>query len=202
MRYLLSSLLLFSLISCGSYPKKQHLIPKKNNKEALQNPYFSDEAKDYVYKANVTAFDNTFGGIFIVKKLGIRHHRIVFTTELGNKIFDFTFQGDNFKVNHILKEMNRKMLINILKNDFRTLLEEHPSVEKTYSQNDAFVYQAKIVGKNHFYFRNSWQLAKIVKTKNGKEKVEFLFSKINDNLAKNIQILHKNIRLEISLNLL
>ena len=77
-------------------------------------------------EANINAFDNNFGGIFIVKKLGPKHHRIVFTTELGNKIFDFTFKEDSFKVNQILKELDKKLLINILKSDFKTLIMENP----------------------------------------------------------------------------
>ncbi len=166
---------------------------------SVLNPYFSDTAQDYIYKANISAFNTNFGGIFVVKKLGAKHHRIVFTTELGNKIFDFAFDGDDFKVNHILKELDKKLLINILRNDFKVLVTESPEVEKAYLLKEDTVYQTNILGKNHFYFSGQNQLYKITKVRGGKSKVEFLFSEINDNIAQYIEISHQNINLTIKL---
>lgn len=185
--------------SCASYPKKNNFKPTLNTNISILNTYFSDASKDYIYKANINAFDKKFGGIFIVKKLGQEHHRIVFTTELGNKIFDFSFKGDDFKVNHILKELDKKLLINILKNDFRVLITESPLIEKKFALKEDMVYQTAINGKNHFYFLKEEKPYKITKVKNGKSKVEFLFSEINDELANQIEINHKNINLTIVL---
>jgi len=42
-------------------------------------------------------------------------------------------------------------------------------------------------------------LEKIIKTKSGKENTQFIFSDFDTNIAKNIQILHNRISLEISL---
>lgn len=185
--------------SCVSYPKKNGFTEIDSSSDTLINSYFSNSNKDYVYKANIEAFGNSFGGIFIVKKLGQNHHRIAFTTELGNKIFDFTFQGEEFIVNHIFKEMDRKILINILKNDFRVLVKEKPIIKKVFLSNENTLYQANIVGKNYFYFIKKEQLHKVIKAKNGNSQIEFLFSEINDDLAKYIEINHKNLRLSIGL---
>ncbi|TMM58530.1 hypothetical protein FEE95_03610 [Maribacter algarum] len=197
MRYLLSSVLLVLFVSCASYPKKNGFTASV--RQPIQNPYFSDASKDYVYKANIVAFGNSFSGIFIVKKLGEDHHRIAFTTEMGNKIFDFTFQGEDFKVNHILKKMDKKILINVLKNDFRVLVKENPSMEKTFQKDSNSIYETKIGNKKYYHFLSKEKLNKVVRVGNGKEKVEFTFSEINDNIALHIQILHKNIELKISL---
>lgn len=185
--------------SCASYPKKNNFKPTLNTSISVLNPYFSNTSKDYIYKANINALDNNFGGIFIVKKLGSEYHRIVFTTELGNKIFDFTFKGDDFKVNHILKELDKKLLINILRNDFTTLIAASPTIAKTFTLEEDVVFQTDIQGKNHFHYSRQKRLYKITKAKNGKSKVEFLFSEINDELANQIEINHKNINLTIVL---
>ena len=90
MRILLTSLL-FLFVGCASYPIKNGFTSTQTSVQAITNPYFSDSAKDYVYKAQIKAFDKNLGGILAIKKLGEAHHRLVFTTEMGNTIFDFTF---------------------------------------------------------------------------------------------------------------
>lgn len=197
MRYLISSFCLL-FIACGSYVKKHNFQIQTTSNNVIHNPYFSNEKKDYVYKANITVYDNNFSGIFIVKKLGEANHRIVFTTEMGNKIFDFSFLNDAFKVNFIIETMNKAILINILKKDFMALVQEKLTVHKSYTLQDTLVYETALSNKKHFYFKTQ-QLDKIVRINNGKEKVAFIFSEINDAIANKIKILHSNIKLEINL---
>ena len=199
MRILLSSLCVFLLMACGSYPKKQGFVPSANTSKELLNPYFSDVSKDYVYKAKIDAFQKSFGGIFVVKKLGNDHHRIVFTTEMGNTIYDFEFQGVNFKINRILPEMDKKLLINVLKRDFLALIKENPPRTKYYSKADNTIAEATLQSKKHYYTFEDGQLKKIVQTGSGKEKVTFLFSGISDNIAKKIVLSHHNFKLQIVL---
>lgn len=173
-----------------------------SEQKSIVNPYFSDIAKDYVYKANIEAFGNSFGGIFIVKKLGDEYHRVVFTTEMGNKIFDFSFHGDDFKVNHILKKMDKKILIDILKNDFKVLVKEHAAAKKVFQKNASTIYETQIGNKKYYHSSSEEKLTMVIRIGNGKEKVKFLFSEINDNIAKDIQILHQNFKLKIILRAL
>lgn len=197
MRYLLISLCLL-LVACGSYPKKHNFQTEVSSINHIDNPYFSDKTKDYVYKARIDVYKKSFGGIFIVKKLGENNHRIVFTTEMGNKIFDFSFQKDDFKVNYILDQIDKKILINILRKDFKVLIQEKSHVLKTFSMDAEKVFETKIDDKKYFYFKKNDQLNKIVRVSNTKEKVAYLFSEINNNIAKHIQIAHKNIKFELN----
>jgi hypothetical protein len=200
MRYLLSSFCLL-FIACGSYSKKHDFQIVKSLNSRIRNSYFSDECKAYVYKANITVYDNDFSGIFIVKKIGEANHRIVFTTEMGNKVFDFSFIDDTFKVNNIIEDMNKALLINILKKDFTVLVKEKTTVIKSYSLQDTLVYETVILNKKYFYFKTQ-QLNKILRVASGKEKVTFLFSEINDTIAHQINIRHSNIKLNINLKLI
>jgi hypothetical protein len=172
------------------------------DKKTIVNSYFSDEEVDYVYKAKIDAFGNSFGGIFIVKKLGEQHHRIAFTTEMGNKVFDFTFERGKFKVNKILNKLDKKILINILKNDFRILIQEEFSIENSFRQKNQNIYETKIDAKKYYYFLSQGKLNKVIRIGKGKEKVEFLFTEISDIIVKKVQIIHKNFDLKIVLKAL
>jgi len=198
MRYLLISLL-FLLAGCASYQQRNNFEKQEVSDKAIINPYFSDVTKDYVYKANIAFYDKSFGGLFIVKKIEENHHRIVFTTEMGAKIFDFSFHKDEFKVNYVLDEMNKKILLNILEKDFRVLVRENEKVISKSIKEKSELFETEIVNKRYYYLFNEGVLNRITRANNGKEKVVFLFSKISDATAKNIQILHKNIKLTINL---
>ena len=198
MRFLILSLCLF-IVACGSYPKKAGLIPTNLEVQTVSNPYFSDLAKDYVYKAQIEVYGNSFGGLFIVKKIEENHHRVAFTTEMGNKLFDFTFNGDDFKVNYIMEDLNKKMFINILKEDFSALIKEQLPVTEAYQNGNHTIYKTSILDQPYFYFIQNETLDKIVKAKAGKEKTSFLFQEISDNIADQITIKHQSIKLIIQL---
>ncbi len=198
MRYLPLSFLLL-LAACGSYPKKNNLKEAEIAAKEILNPYFSDPSKDYVYKARITLQKKQFGGLFIVKKLGPNWHRVVFTTEMGNKILDFSFEGDRFTVNYLLEEMNRKVLVNTLKRDFKTLITEDFTVLRAFTNDDMNIFEANYNKKKYFYFYKDGQLEKIIWTSGKKKKTEYLFLENTGNLAKEIQIIHKNIPLQINL---
>lgn len=198
MRYSLLSFCLF-FIACGSFPNKQHFQIENSSKTVIYNPYFSNKTKDYIYKANIYVYKKSFSGILIIKKINNQHHRIVFTTELGNKLFDFSYVKGKFKVNFIIDEMNKSILINILKKDFKVLIIEKFKINNTYTIDKTNVFESEIGKNKHFLFITNNQIVKIIRIRNGKEKVVFLFSEINDTIANNIQILHHNIKLNIKL---
>ena len=198
MRYLLISISVF-LLSCGSYPKRHQFELSETTKDYSINPYFSDPAKDYVYKADISIFEKNFSGIFIVKKLGPDIHRVVFTTEMGNKIFDFSFLKNGFKVNYAVPDMNKKILIRILEKDFKALITENPLLKTSFKKNEETILECVIGDSKHYYYSKEQRLYKIVRVARGKEKVEFKFSEIDGNKATNIQILHKKFDLKILL---
>ncbi|WP_276168297.1 hypothetical protein [Zobellia alginiliquefaciens] len=199
MRYLLNSICFFLLIGCASYPVQNGFETKSNSLEKTSNPYFSNAEKDYVYKAKIDAFNKSFGGIFIIKKLGPEHHRIAFTTEIGNTIFDFTFDGEDFKVNRILKDLDKKILVNILKRDFKALIQEESKVKKSFTLQTQSILQTDLLSKKHYFYYTDDQLNKISRVDRNKEKVEFNFTKIENRFAKEIEIAHHNFKLHIAL---
>lgn len=188
---------LFLLSSCNLETTK-NLNDSSSSLSSFENTYFSNTEKDYLYKAKIAAFGNDFGGILVIKKLQEAHHRIVFTTEFGAKIFDFELEATDFKVNYIIEALDRKLLIKTLKKDFELLIKEKLSVDKSFENADYKVYQSKWNKRLHFYFfsKKNGELDKLVQTTRFKEKVLIEFK----NNAKEILIQHQNMPLKIELD--
>ena len=188
------------IISCGSVTK--NYTPKKRDKTSYQAPYFSDSKKDYVYKANITVYGNELSGIFIAKKINDTTHRIVFTTEFGNKLMDFEISDTSFKVNSIVSELDRKILINTLKEDFRLLLKKEYLLQEQFENDDYNIYKSEDGKRDNYLFlsKKNQKLEKVIHSSPTKEKFTVLFSSENNIFAENIQIIHQNIKLKIELH--
>jgi hypothetical protein len=163
--------------------------------------YFSDPEKDYVYKARVFAYGNELTGIFIAKKLDDSTHRVVFATEFGNKLLDFEISENGFKINSIVEEMNRKLLIRILEKDFRLLLRPRYQFSKQLESATEKVLVAKQRNDKILLFTTTdGKLTKIVNTSGRKEKINISFTSIENKIAGQITMQHKNIQLKIELD--
>lgn len=196
MRYLIISVLLFS--SCVTTTKG--FVEQSSKVTVITNNYFSDIEKDYVYKAKINIKDNNFGGLLIIKKVDEQKHRVVFTTEFGNKIFDFEFDNTNFKVNYIIDKLDRKIIINALKKDYQLLIKQTNTVEKQYLTNNFTVYKTKLNKKNNYYYYKNKRLSKIIMATKYKEKLSIYFNEVEGGLAKKITMKHHNIKMIILLN--
>ncbi|CAM1348432.1 hypothetical protein [Tenacibaculum insulae] len=205
MRFLVINLIFILFFAACSIPTTKNLQEYSSTKTTFTNPYFSDINTDYVYKAKIKAYNNVFGGILIIKKIDKECHRIVFTTNFGNKIFDFQLNKNDVKTHYIMDELNRKIIINILTNDFKTLTKEHHQIYKTYKKNELVnIYQTKTKKRFNHYFTTvtNQELTKIVNTTKTKEKVSINFNKIQDSIAKHIVIQHKKSPIKIDLTII
>jgi len=201
---ILISLFVFLGLSACTLSTTKNLIETKVTSKTYTNSYFSDSIKDYVYKAKIEVYGHHLGGLMIIKKIANEHYRIVFATEFGSRILDLEFVKNNFKTNFVLDELNKKIIVNTLKKDFKLLLKEKHLIEKMYTNDDAIVYQSRANKRTNFFFvsEDNHQLKKIVNTSKTKEKVMITFSQIEKALAKKISIVHKNIKLRIDLKYL
>lgn len=192
----------FFLVSCGSSKVAQGFEERTVDRDVYHNPYFANPETDYVYKANISAYGNELTGVFIAKKINETTHRVVFTTEFGNKLLDFEISENSFKINSIVDELNRKMLINTLKTDFRLLLQSDFSVARQLENTDFSVYQQKDGNYTNSIFvtKNGQKLSKIVHSTQTKEKFSIQFTSENNIFADNIVIQHYTIPLKITLN--
>ncbi|MCR5861380.1 hypothetical protein LRS05_04100 [Flavobacterium sp. J372] len=204
-RYLILFLLISSTVifsSCAVKTVAGYSPIAQIDKKEVRTDYFTDIKADYVYKAAIEVYGNNLGGIVIIKKTGADSHRVAFTTEFGNKLFDFTFTGNEFTVNYILEDLDRGIIKNTLRDDFRLLLKNSYSIESMYENPETIVYKSNDGKRFNYLFtdRNSGRLKKLVNATKTKEKVEISYDDITNTLAKSIIIAHKNIKLRIALN--
>jgi len=197
---LINSFLAIVLASCGSVTK--NYTPKKLDKTSYEVPYFSDSKTDYVYKTNITVYGHEMSGIFIAKKINDTTHRVVFTTEFGNKLLDFEISETTFKVNSIVSELDRKILVNTLKEDFRLMLKDKYLIQEQFENEGDNIYKSADGDKDNYLFlsKKNQKLEKLVHASKTKEKITLLFNSENNIFAEKIQIIHQNIKLKIELN--
>ena len=197
---LINCFLAVFLISCGSVTK--NYTPKKLDKTTVEIPYFSDSKTDYVYKTNITVYGHDMSGIFIAKKINDTTHRVVFTTEFGNKLLDFEISEKTFKVNSIVSELDKKILINTLKEDFRLLLKKEYLIQEQFENESDNIYKSADGNRDNYLFvsKKEQKLEKVVHSSKTKEKITITFTLENNIFAKKVVILHQNIKLKIELN--
>lgn len=199
-----SSFLLLIISSCSTLNVVKGYNPVALETTAFEVPYFSNPEMDYVYKANITVYGNELSGIFIAKKINDTTHRVVFTTEFGNKLLDFEISETDFKINSIVDELDRKILINTLKTDFRLLLRRNYVVKEQYDNTENKVFLAEDGKINNYLFisKADNRLNKIVYATKRKEKINLFITSENNIFATKIVVQHYNIKLRIELNYL
>ncbi len=200
-RFLLISSFSVLLFSCKPY-EITNAVKKETSIKEFQNQYFANPEMDYVYKAHIDVYGNELSGIFIAKRINDSIHRVVFTTDFGNKLLDFELSETDFKVNYIMEDLDKKMVVNTLRDDFRLLLRVDYSIVESLDNEEYYIYKSADKKRFNYFFVNKTdgKLVKLINASKCKEKVVFEFASENSTFAENITILHKNIKLKIELN--
>ncbi|MEG2309570.1 hypothetical protein [Chryseobacterium sp.] len=196
--FLYSSLFLL-LISCKTYQLKD-VKPISNFEKTVENLYFSSK-EDYVYKCQMDIYKNHVSGILIIKKISDDTHRVVMTSDFGNKMIDFEISENNFKLNYVLADLDKKMVINFLKNDFQELLRQKYPVNESFENENSRIYLSKTKKKSYYLFFNKENslLKQIIYTKSNKEKIDFSFDAKKPTFAEMILLDHKDFKINIKL---
>ena len=202
MRYLPISIFIVLFVSSCSLPTTKGLLQHVPKKEYITNGYFSNLEKDYVYKAKLQILKHHFGGILIIKKIGKDHHRVVFTTEFGNKLFDMELKENNFEVNFILDKLNKKLILKMLQHDFQTLLNQNNRVDNQFSNEEEDIFQSNTEKFQNYYVfsKGSNELIKIVSASKNKEKLIISFFITEKSISSSIRLSHRKFNAKMHLN--
>ncbi|MBB4117987.1 hypothetical protein GGR32_000259 [Mesonia hippocampi] len=192
--------ILFVFTACGTYQPKNVVLTTTKSKNYI-NPYFSDITQDYVYKTSIEVFGNKLGGVFVIKKIDNQKHRVVLTTNFGNKLIDFEVSPTAFTVNFIIEALENKRLLKILETDFRLLLYPSYLVDKTFTGENQVVYAGKQNKGTVFLHINKTKnfLYKLSFTKKSKEKITFEFEEEKDTFVGKLIISHHNLPILIKM---
>lgn len=124
---LLRSIVLILTILLFSSLKAQQKIPY----------LFSKNDSVYTFHALLDAYNFHFSGIMAIKKID-QEHRIVFTTETGTTLFDFSVKGNKCSVNYVQSDMKNPLMLQLIKKDLCDLVQSYRSkkgFEKNYIES-------------------------------------------------------------------
>lgn len=105
------------------------------------------------FDASVDVEGHHLGGLVLIKHMPDKSNRVVFTSETGATIFDFEFQPNGaFNIRHMVSKLNKKVIVNVLKNDFALLLwvPFRENNFKTFEANDEIYFESSYEGKRAF----------------------------------------------------
>jgi hypothetical protein len=185
--------------SCKTY-ELTGVKPISSSEKTVENLYFSSK-EDYVYKCQMDIYKNHISGILIIKKISETTHRVVMTSDFGNKMIDFEISENDFKLNYVLADLDKKMVINFLKSDFQELLRQKYPVAESFEDEKFTIYKSELDKKNYYlsFNKENSLLTKIVYTKNNKEKINFSFEAKKPTFAEMINLEHKDFKINIKL---
>ncbi|MCW3082829.1 MAG: hypothetical protein JWP12_195 [Bacteroidetes bacterium] len=135
-------------------------------------------------------------------------YRVIFTTELGMKIFDFEFKDTSFTLHFCVPQFNKPKLLKTIQRDIEMLLMNNLQEQNfdyyTDQKNVYTIAKAKSEGMYNYYFTEiaSKHLVKIEHSKKRVKKTIFTLGNYVNDFPNNIVIQHCDIKLKIELNLL
>jgi hypothetical protein len=192
MRYLLFISCLF-LSACVSPYKKLRPVPGDPSCIIHLKPEFNG----VLYKTEVAVVGKHISGLLLIKTMPDSSVRLVFTSETGFKFFDFEFFADSgFKVNYILKQMDKEALIKTLRNDFELILWRNTGIQNPQVLSDGLNHYhvfPREKGVNYYITDTTCtKLVRIEKASKRKPVVEIILQEYHNNIPDSIWIAHKN----------
>lgn len=150
MRFLLSSIL-FVLAGCASDYKGLKVVTVDQECLSRIKPVALNTAW---YDAGIDVVGKHISGLLLIKEMPDKSKRLVFTSEAGVTLFDFGFDATgDFKVYYIIKQLDKKAVVRLLRDDFALLLGipfESP-VWKSWEMGNERYFGVSEKNENHYF---------------------------------------------------
>jgi hypothetical protein len=209
---LLSSFLAIALWSCtlGHYKRLEIIPPPSPPGESGLKPVFGDHFNSFLFKTNIHIYGKDFSGLLVTKQMRPADYRVIFTTELGMKLFDFEFADTAFTLHYCVPQFNRPALLKMIQHDIEILLmNKLDSAQVNYFTDKQHRYA---IGKirsgnfsNYYFFDNKEEGGRLVKIEHAKrqlKKTTFTLDNYLEDIPGHIRIQHYDLKLNIELTLL
>ncbi len=165
--------------------------------------FFNETDTVYLYHTLLDAYTFHFSGVMAIKKLETQH-RIIFTTETGATLFDFTIEKNKCNTNFIMKEMKNPIFVKLIKSDLLDLVQSYLE-NKNYSDkvknmiNTSTVYSIDSNGKELIVDTREY-IFNFLKNKNIYKTITYFDIKENGELSNKINVIHNNLPIKIELS--
>lgn len=204
---LLSSFVILVLTGC-TFGHYRGLKEVANANSVHPKPIFGDNFSSFLFKTNITVYGKDFSGLLVTKQMTPQDYRVIFTTELGMKLFDFEFKDTAFTLHYCVPMFNKPKLLKLIQQDIETLLMNNLQDKSFYCSTDSNnlcnVQRLNRDKMFYYYFieKSTQNIVKIEYAKKRFKKTIFTLSDYKNNFPNNIRIKHCDIKLLMELNLL
>lgn len=209
-RFLMRNLILSSFLLCALFTScSKDLFKSSISESAILQPHdivkpISNDTT-VIYKTAVNAYGRYLSGLLIIKSFANDDYRMVFTTETGMKLFDFEFKQDKFLVHYCMEMLNKKPVVNLLRDDFSLMLTRgfigkeakqitQEGVDYHFLKSDNELWFVSPVGDNIKYIKSTSPKG------NDKLVIEYIYT--DSTLPAQIKLVHKNLNLDMKLDIL
>jgi hypothetical protein len=197
--------LIFAGCTLGHYGR----LKKTNSaSDSVPKSIFGDNFNSFLFKTNITVYGKDFSGLLVTKQMSPQNYRVIFTTELGMKLFDFEFKDATFTLHYCVPQFNQPKLLRTIQKDIEILLMNDLEKKHFEIYRDPpdlhTVYKLQTGKMFNYYFteKSSGHLVKIEHSKKRTKKIIFTLNNYVNDFPNNILIRHYTIKLKIELNLL
>ena len=196
--------LLFAGCTFGHYGRLKKVAAHSSSPK----PIFGDNFNSFLFKTNITIYGKDISGLLVTKQMAPQDYRVIFTSELGMKLFDFEFKDTSFTLHYCVPQFNRPALLHTIQHDIEILLmnnlAEKPLTCQTDSRGLYDIQCIQIDNKYNYYFTDKVS-QHIVKIEHSNRRIKIVIFNLNnykDDFPNNVLIKHCDIKLKIELNLL
>jgi hypothetical protein len=165
--------------------------------------FFNERDTVYLYHTLLDVYTFHFSGVMAIKKLETQH-RIIFSTETGATLFDFTIEKNKCKTNYIMKEIENPIFVKLIKTDLLDLVQ-------SYLEKKNYTDKVKVSNYSNSNFRldnNGNQnivyisgcTIDFINNKNIYKTISHIKSDENGIVSYVINIIHNNLPIKIELS--
>ncbi len=189
-----------ALYSCGiGIPLEEmrpvHQIAKLSKVKNLVH----DEVDELVFDMSIKFINTYHSGILAFSKANQASgcYRTVFMAKAGVKLFDFEFSPDSMKINSIIDQLDKKIVLQILERDLRMIFDEVTTESNQYYQlktsGDLVMRSTSNKDILHYYIDRQGYIFRIDKGSKYKSVVRLDIEYDEHNWPQRIFIQHKKI---------
>ncbi len=200
MRYLLFSAACLLCFNCASDYRYLKSIEKDN---ACITKLAPGRINTSWYHASVDVLGNHISGLLLIKNMPDSSKRVVFTNEAGVTFFDFGFSDGSFKVHNIIRQLDKKPVIQTLRKDFELILglPFQSNSFQSWTMNDEVFYGVKQKKETAYFITNKdcASLRRLELGSSRKRKVTLLISGQGYPSPDKIELTHHTFNMQIKL---
>ena len=156
-----------------------------------------------LYNAQVNVTGNHLSGLLLFKTMTDSSIRVIFTSEMGLTFFDFEFRKNGFRVVSIQEKMNKKVVINRLRDDLGLLLMTSIDYEQPqwYVTGDENYFKFESSKESIYYVTNSncTRLSRIETASKKKKKILVNLTDYYSGMPDSVYLAHQSFEYNITL---